>query len=108
MSEGQFKEVKRVEIAAVLHACGQLPGEGGQPYRPKLTFIVAQKRHHTRLFPRPPHLYKKDNPLPGTVVDTLNVRPNEFTFFLNSHAGEHRFLLPGQGLGANPGGSGMI
>jgi hypothetical protein len=45
VSEGQFKEVKRVEVAAILNACSQLPGGvNGEVYRPKLTFIVAQKR----------------------------------------------------------------
>jgi len=45
VSEGQFKEVKRVEVAAILGACSQLQGPGGTAYQPTLTFLVGQKRY---------------------------------------------------------------
>ncbi|CAN0505226.1 unnamed protein product, partial [Ectocarpus sp. 8 AP-2014] len=46
VSEGQFREVLRYEVRAIEQACAAL--EVG--YRPTITFIVVQKRHHTRLF----------------------------------------------------------
>lgn len=57
-------------------------------YFPKITLIVAQKRHQTRLFPE----NKKDggrtgNIPPGTVVDSTIVHPYEFDFYLCSHFG---------------------
>lgn len=44
VSEGQFEEVKRVEMAAILGACSELTGKNGKPYQPTLTFLVSQKR----------------------------------------------------------------
>ncbi|MCE8166467.1 MAG: hypothetical protein I3270_02365 [Candidatus Moeniiplasma glomeromycotorum] len=50
-------------------------------YRPTITFVVVQKRHHTRFFP----LDRRDadrsgNCLPGTVVETGITHPFEFDF----------------------------
>lgn len=60
-------------------------------YAPRITFIVVQKRHHTRLFPNihnDSHTTDKSgNILPGTVVDTNICHPSEFDFYLCSHAG---------------------
>ena len=45
--------------------------EGAQPKRqhtsmlPKITFIVVQKRHHTRFFPSQQHQTKNGNIIPG-------------------------------------------
>uniref|UniRef100_A0A7N2R7Z6 Uncharacterized protein n=1 Tax=Quercus lobata TaxID=97700 RepID=A0A7N2R7Z6_QUELO len=55
---------------------------------PAITFIVAQKRHRTRLFLE----NERDggptgNASPGTVVDTTIVHPFEFDFYLFSHYG---------------------
>lgn len=47
VSEGQFAQVLLHEIDAIHRACASLE-EG---YLPPITFIVVQKRHHTRLFP---------------------------------------------------------
>ena len=47
VSEGQFQQVLRTELPALRDAFASL-GDGS--YRPKLTFVVLQKRHHTRLF----------------------------------------------------------
>ncbi|KAI5417213.1 hypothetical protein KIW84_042002 [Lathyrus oleraceus] len=57
-------------------------------YLPKVTFVVVQKRHHTRLFPvNPKETDRSGNIMPGTVVDTSICHPREFDFYLNSHAG---------------------
>ncbi|VVC97671.1 unnamed protein product, partial [Leptidea sinapis] len=46
ISEGQFIHVLQHELTAVREACIKLEAE----YKPGITFIVVQKRHHTRLF----------------------------------------------------------
>ena len=46
VSEGQFMHVLVHELRAIREACMKL--EVG--YQPGITFIVVQKRHHTRLF----------------------------------------------------------
>ncbi|CAG8516305.1 10444_t:CDS:10 [Funneliformis caledonium] len=84
VSEGQFSQVLESEVAAVKAACASLDPK----YKPTLTFIVVQKRHHTRFFP----MEKRDtdrtgNCLPGTVVETGITRPFDFNFYLQSHAG---------------------
>ncbi|CAG8517980.1 1404_t:CDS:10 [Racocetra persica] len=84
VSEGQFAQVLEGEINAVRAACSSL----NESYKPTITFVVVQKRHHTRLFP----LDKKDadrtgNCLPGTVVESVITHPFEFDFYLQSHAG---------------------
>ncbi|KAF9285652.1 hypothetical protein BGZ68_003657, partial [Mortierella alpina] len=82
VSEGQFAEVLKTEIAAVRAACLRLE-EG---YKPKITFVVVQKRHHTRFFPMEARQADKlGNCKPGTVIDTEVVHPFEFDFYLQSH-----------------------
>ncbi|KAH9700158.1 protein argonaute 5 [Citrus sinensis] len=87
VSEGQFSQVLLHEMNAIRLACASLE-EG---YAPPVTFVVVQKRHHTRLFPaehnRRDLTDRSGNILPGTVVDTQICHPTEFDFYLNSHAG---------------------
>ncbi|GJN24774.1 hypothetical protein PR202_gb12536 [Eleusine coracana subsp. coracana] len=80
VSEGQFGHVLLHEVNAIRKACASLE-EG---YQPTVTFVVVQKRHHTRLFPAG---HQSRNILPGTVVDTSICHPSEFDFYLCSHAG---------------------
>lgn len=44
VSEGQFIHVLQHELTAVREACIKLEGD----YKPGITFIIVQKRHHTR------------------------------------------------------------
>ncbi|KAJ4785439.1 Argonaute family protein [Rhynchospora pubera] len=84
VSEGQFQQVLQHEITAIKTACKQL----SDSYSPTITFIVVQKRHHTRLFPTDNRFADRSgNVLPGTVVDTKICHPTEFDFYLCSHAG---------------------
>ncbi|CAN6322278.1 unnamed protein product [Urochloa humidicola] len=87
VSEGQFSHVLLHEMDAIRKACASLE-EG---YLPPVTFVVVQKRHHTRLFPevhgRRDMTDKSGNILPGTVVDQKICHPTEFDFYLCSHAG---------------------
>ncbi|CAN6197137.1 unnamed protein product [Urochloa humidicola] len=87
VSEGQFSHVLLHEMDAIRKACASLQ----QDYLPPVTFVVVQKRHHTRLFPevhgRRDLTDRSGNILPGTVVDTNICHPSEFDFYLCSHAG---------------------
>ena len=47
VSEGQFSLVLRHEMNKIRAACQNI----SSGYKPAITFIVVQKRHHTRLFP---------------------------------------------------------
>ncbi|AEC08055.1 Argonaute family protein [Arabidopsis thaliana] len=87
VSEGQFSQVLLHEMTAIRKACNSLQ----ENYVPRVTFVIVQKRHHTRLFPEQhgnrDMTDKSGNIQPGTVVDTKICHPNEFDFYLNSHAG---------------------
>ncbi|KAB1227351.1 Protein argonaute 5 [Morella rubra] len=87
VSEGQFSQVLLYEMDAIRKACQSLE-EG---YMPSVTFVVVQKRHHTRFFAADHRNHNQTdwsgNVLPGTVVDTTICHPTEFDFYLNSHAG---------------------
>ncbi|XP_019449897.1 PREDICTED: protein argonaute 10-like [Lupinus angustifolius] len=87
VSEGQFYQVLLYELDAIRKACASLEPN----YQPPVTFIIVQKRHHTRLFANNHRdrnsTDKSGNILPGTVVDTKICHPTEFDFYLCSHAG---------------------
>ncbi|XP_024534515.1 protein argonaute PNH1 [Selaginella moellendorffii] len=87
VSEGQFYQVLLHELDSIRKACASLEGN----YQPPVTFVVVQKRHHTRLFANNHNdresRDKSGNILPGTVVDTKICHPTEFDFYLCSHAG---------------------
>ncbi|KAK8924187.1 Protein argonaute 10 [Platanthera zijinensis] len=87
VSEGQFYQVLLYELDAIRKACASLEPN----YQPPVTFVVVQKRHHTRLFASNHKdrtaTDKNGNILPGTVVDSKICHPTEFDFYLCSHAG---------------------
>ena len=85
VSEGQFDQVLVHEVRAVQEACTMLNKE----YRPWITFVVVQKRHHARFFceDRTDASGKEQNVPPGTVVDKGITHPYEFDFYLTSHFG---------------------
>ncbi|CAF89690.1 unnamed protein product, partial [Tetraodon nigroviridis] len=85
VSEGQFRQVLYYELLAVREACISLEKD----YQPGITFIVVQKRHHTRLFcaDRNERVGRSGNIPAGTTVDTDITHPYEFDFYLCSHAG---------------------
>jgi eukaryotic translation initiation factor 2C len=71
-------------VSAIRSACKKLH----PTYAPKITFVVVQKRHHTRFFPSQSNQADRSgNCQAGTVVDTGIVHPFEFDFYLQSHAG---------------------
>lgn len=87
VSEGQFGIVRDQELSAIRNACLDLTPDGS--YKPPVTFIVVQKRHHTRFMPANERegVGRCKNIPPGTTVDTVVTHPVDFDFFLCSHAG---------------------
>ncbi|KAG0498942.1 hypothetical protein HPP92_003633 [Vanilla planifolia] len=87
VSEGQFYQVLLYELDAIRKACASLEPN----YQPPVTFVVVQKRHHTRLYTSNHKdrnsTDKSGNILPGTIVDSKICHPTEFDFYLCSHAG---------------------
>ncbi|MBA0616376.1 hypothetical protein Godav_016430 [Gossypium davidsonii] len=77
VSEGQFYQVLLYELDAIRKACASLEPN----YQPLVTFIVVQKRHHTRLFANNHRdrssTDKSGNILPGktwSILDNLIIR----------------------------------
>ncbi|OMH79774.1 Protein argonaute 18 [Zancudomyces culisetae] len=84
VSEGQFNEVMAHEVKAINEAYAHY----NSALKPKITFVIVAKRHHTRLFPANNEAAERTgNCLPGTVVDTTIVHPHRFDFYLQSHSG---------------------
>jgi len=85
VSEGQFSHVLQHELTAIREACIKLEPD----YKPGITFIVVQKRHHTRLFcaDKKEQSGKSGNIPAGTAVDVGITHPTEFDFYLCSHQG---------------------
>ncbi|KAJ6793277.1 protein argonaute PNH1 [Iris pallida] len=87
VSDGQFYQVLLYELDAIRKARASLEPN----YQPPVTFVIVQKRHHTRLYANNhkdrSSIDKSGNILPGTVVDSKICHPTEFDFYLCSHAG---------------------
>ncbi|KAI3671866.1 hypothetical protein L1987_87063 [Smallanthus sonchifolius] len=79
VSDDQFEMVLNKEMVDMKKALYT------KHYRPLVTFVVAQKRHMTRLFLNSEGDF--GNVPPGTVVDTNIVHPSNFDFYLCSHFG---------------------
>ncbi|KAF8699513.1 PAZ protein, partial [Rhizoctonia solani] len=86
VSEGQFYTVRDDELPKVDQAFAKF-NQDGKPYKPKLTILIAGKRHHTRFFPTKLEDSDKGNCRPGTVVDRGASAVYDFDFYLQSHAG---------------------
>lgn len=85
VSDGQFGEVLQVEMTAIRGAMKRMYGMKPPAL---VTFVIVQKRHHTRFFPTERQFMdgKNQNIMPGTVVDKDIVHPFQYQFFLASHA----------------------
>ncbi|KAK1273917.1 Protein argonaute 16 [Acorus gramineus] len=79
VSESQFNQVLNVELIQILKAYQHM----GDSDPPKITLIVAQKNHHTKLF----QANSPENVPPGTVVDSKVVHPRNYDFYMCAHAG---------------------
>jgi eukaryotic translation initiation factor 2C len=85
ISESYFDKLQMFELNAIREACLKLEKD----YQPGITYVVVQKRHHTRLFcvDNKDQCGKSGNIPPGTTVDDHITHPTEFDFYLCSHAG---------------------
>uniref|UniRef100_A0A914VJR6 Uncharacterized protein n=1 Tax=Plectus sambesii TaxID=2011161 RepID=A0A914VJR6_9BILA len=82
ISDSQFEAALHEEVTCIEQACRSLDPE----YKPKITYIVVQKRHHTRFFPQQRQdTGQGQNVPPGTAVDTVVTHPIDFDYFLCSH-----------------------
>jgi len=78
VSEGQFAQVLDQEVAALRDLLTTICRK-----TPKITAIVATKRHHIRFFPQKGD--KNGNALPGTLVEREVTHPFHYDFYLCSH-----------------------
>ncbi|RHY33456.1 hypothetical protein DYB32_001639 [Aphanomyces invadans] len=84
ISEGQFSNILKKEVGLIRQACKTLE----EDYQPAITYVVVQKRHHTRIFPTAAmDADRSGNCKAGTVVDTGICHPTEHDFYLMSHSG---------------------
>ncbi|KAF6765034.1 Piwi domain-containing protein [Ephemerocybe angulata] len=92
VSEGEYTQIQDVEIAAIKKAIDEvwtsekfkaLPKE---PPKPKLTFIVVGKRHHTLFFSKGQREGQIDNCPAGLVVNQQITQPDIQDFYLQSHS----------------------
>ncbi|XP_065345173.1 protein argonaute-2-like [Cloeon dipterum] len=83
VGDSQFETVLRAELSAIQRAV-EMVG-----LKPNITFLVVQKRHHTRFFPnceeRNSMADKNGNVPAGFVVDTTITHPRDMDFYLVSH-----------------------
>jgi eukaryotic translation initiation factor 2C len=85
VSEGQFKECLNTELRSIRAATAKV-SHPTEKYYPAITYIIVQKRHHTRFFPNEGAGDRKNNNVfPGTTIDTEITHPNETQFFMVSH-----------------------
>lgn len=86
VSEGQFEIVLQKEVHLVKKCLLQAYGKSPQP---KLACLVVQKRHKVRFQRKVPKVTSRGdqdyNMQPGTVVDSVVVHPNDFSFYLAPH-----------------------
>jgi eukaryotic translation initiation factor 2C len=86
VSESEYDQVLAVEVPAIRSACWNTCKT-----KPKITYVIVTKRHHTRFFggkaTRDADLDRKGNMVAGTVIDSGLTSTNLWEFYLNSHAG---------------------
>uniref|UniRef100_A0AAG5D8I8 Uncharacterized protein n=1 Tax=Anopheles atroparvus TaxID=41427 RepID=A0AAG5D8I8_ANOAO len=82
VSDSQMNMCDEYELPQLMSACEMVqPG-----YKPKITFIVVQKRIITRMFGMNRSNGTFDNPPPGTVLDHTVTRRYHYDFFLVSQS----------------------
>jgi len=78
VGEGMQEAVFGAEIDQIRKGCRSVDPR----YSPKLTYVLCNKRHHTRFFAKDrAEADKNGNCLPGTVIDTDVTNPQYFEFY---------------------------
>ena len=89
VSDSQFDEILSSELKAIK---GALALHGQPDDGSRISFVIVQKNHHTRLvYEENSHSSKFHNPSPGVVVDAVGGKdsicsPENVEFYLCSHA----------------------
>ncbi|XP_049272450.1 protein argonaute-2-like [Rhipicephalus sanguineus] len=83
VSEVQFGHLLTQEILAAREACLRIETS----YKPGITLVAVQRRHHTRFFCADKKGPTGGNMPAGTTVDTDVAHPLRFDFYLCSHTG---------------------
>lgn len=104
VSEGQYAQVLTQELAKIKEEIDSINPA------PKVSYIVAGKRHHTRFYPtNPAHADGKGNTKPGTIVDRGITMERGWDFYLQPHTAFQGTVKPahyvviqdGMGIGVN-------
>ncbi|KAJ2157111.1 hypothetical protein GGF46_004729 [Coemansia sp. RSA 552] len=74
-NDSQLPWIKQIELAAIVRGCQLVEAT----YAPKVTVVIARKRHHSRFL-----LADGRNCPPGTIVH-MAASPTIFSFYLVSH-----------------------
>lgn len=91
VSEGQYMELIAKEYPQLREDCNTAYGKKGQP-EPRITIVVAGKRHHTRFYPvqgpasSDQDTDKSENTRAGLVVDRGVTEVRNWEFYLQAHA----------------------
>jgi len=92
-SAGQFVQVIKKEVPLIRDV---LSGIIKQEWKGKVCVVIANKRHHTRAFPRPDDRNSADkngNPLPGTLIQNDVTGTRDWDFLLYSHVALQAHLV---------------
>ncbi|TYZ59295.1 hypothetical protein PybrP1_006571 [[Pythium] brassicae (nom. inval.)] len=84
VSSSEQHDILQTEMKALRQACLMVSAS----FKPPVTFIVVNTRHHMRAFAS--HSSDEDrsgNIQPGTVIDSGVVDPHRFDFYLYGHSG---------------------
>jgi len=81
--DNQFQQLLDDELIAIQKACMRIQIN----YRPPVTLLIVQKRHHTIMFSKSNNNSVDNvyNIPTGTVIDTHITRFNEMEYYLCSH-----------------------
>jgi len=89
VSEGQFDEVMTMELGKLKESFRSFTNTDGTAYQPKISFLVVQKRNHTRFMPVDARNANRrsGNVMPGTVVDRTITSNILYDFYVVAHQG---------------------
>lgn len=85
LGEGQYNDAVKYEVTKIRSAFRQM----GDDYRPGLTMLSVQRRHHVKFFCQEEKdtTGKQKNVQAGTCIDHGPVSDNFFEFYMYAHAG---------------------
>lgn len=79
VGEGQLYDVFEHEVQAIQERIAAQCVQLQHQMKPKLTYIVVNKRINTRFFHKVHNGFR--NPMPGLVVDDYVTRPERYLFY---------------------------